>query len=237
MPKDLHFQTYFKMTEQKRYALIVAGGSGSRMNADVPKQFLLLNEKPVLMHTIERFHEYDNAMEIIVVLPEAQFPLWENLCREYKFCIQHQLVAGGSVRFESVKNGLMKIENDGIVAIHDGVRPLISFETIGRCFEIARLKGNAIPVMPVIESLRTIDGENSKAVDRSSFVTIQTPQVFNVSEIKSAYNQHFNEVFTDDASVLEAAGSAINLVEGNIENIKITHRADLILVQALLNRK
>ena len=123
------------------YALIVAGGSGSRMNADVPKQFLLLNDKPVLMHTIERFHEYDNAIEIIVVLPEAQFELWESLCREYKFSIRHQLVAGGSVRFESVKNGLSRIQGDGIVAIHDGVRPLVSLETIGRCFEIARLKG------------------------------------------------------------------------------------------------
>ena len=218
------------------YALIVAGGSGSRMNADVPKQFLLLNDKPVLMHTIERFHEYDNAIEIIVVLPEAQFPLWENLCHEYK-CIRHQLVAGGSVRFESVKNGLSRIQGDGIVAIHDGVRPLVSFETIGRCFEVARLKGNAIPVMPVIESLRMIDGENSKAVDRSSFVTIQTPQVFSVSEIKAAYNQPFSEVFTDDASVLEAAGSAINLVQGNIENIKITHPADLIFAGMLIKNR
>lgn len=225
------------MAEQKNYALIVAGGSGSRMNATVPKQFLLLNDKPVLMHTIERFHEYDNAIEIIVVLPEAQFPLWENLCHEYKFSIRHQLVAGGSVRFESVKNGLMKIDNDGIVAIHDGVRPLVSFETIGRCFEVARLKGNAIPVMPVIESLRMIDGENSKAVDRSSFVTIQTPQVFSVSEIKAAYNQPFSEVFTDDASVLEAAGSAINLVHGNIENIKITHPADLIFAGMLIKNR
>ena len=219
------------------YALIVAGGSGSRMNATVPKQFLLLNEKPVLMHTIELFHEYDNAMEIIVVLPEAQFPLWKNLCREYKFSIRHQLVAGGSVRFESVKNGLSRIQDDGVVAIHDGVRPLVSLETIGRCFEIARLKGNAIPVMPVIESLRMIDGENSKAVDRSSFVTIQTPQVFNVSEIKAAYNQLFSEAFTDDASVLEAAGSAINLVEGNIENIKITHPTDLIFAGMLIKNK
>ena len=225
------------MAEQKNYALIVAGGSGSRMNATVPKQFLLLNDKPVLMHTIERFHEYDNAIEIIVVLPEAQFPLWENLCHEYKFSIRHQLVAGGSVRFESVKNGLSRIQGDGIVAIHDGVRPLVSFETIGRCFEVARLKGNAIPVMPVIESLRMIDGENSKAVDRSSFVTIQTPQVFSVSEIKAAYNQPFSEVFTDDASVLEAAGSAINLVEGNIENIKITHPADLIFAGMLIKNR
>ena len=219
------------------YALIVAGGSGSRMNATVPKQFLLLNEKPVLMHTIERFHEFDNAMEIIVVLPETQFSLWENLCHEYKFSIRHQLVAGGSVRFESVKNGLSKIQGDGIVAIHDGVRPLVSLETIGRCFEVARLKGNAIPVMPVIESLRMIDGENSKAVDRSSFVTIQTPQVFSISEIKSAYNQPFSEAFTDDASVLEAAGSEINLVKGNIENIKITHPADLIFACMLIKNR
>lgn len=223
------------MAEQKNYALIVAGGSGSRMNATVPKQFLLLNEKPVLMHTIERFYHYDNAMEIIVVLPEAQFQLWENLCPEHNFTIQHRLVAGGSVRFESVKNGLAEIKGEGVVAIHDGVRPLVSFETIGRCFEVAAHKGNAIPVMPVIESLRVIDGEKSKAVDRSSFVTIQTPQVFSISEIIKAYNQPFSEAFTDDASVLEAAGQAINLVEGNIENIKITHPADLLFAGLLIN--
>jgi len=225
------------MAEQKNYALIVAGGSGSRMNATVPKQFLLLNEKPVLMHTIERFYHYDNAMEIIVVLPEAQFQLWESLCHKHNFTIQHRLVAGGSVRSESVKNGLAEIKDEGVAAIHDGVRPLVSFETIGRCFEVAALKGNAIPVMPVIESLRMIDGEKSKAVDRSSFVTIQTPQVFSISEIKKAYNQPFSEAFTDDASVLEAAGSAINLVEGNIENIKITHPADLLFAGMLIKNR
>jgi len=220
-----------------KYALIVAGGSGSRMNADVPKQFLLLNERPVLMYTIERFYDYNNSIGILLVLPENQFSLWATLCTEHNFNIQHQVVAGGSVRFESVKNGLSKIQGDGIVAIHDGVRPLVNIETIGRCFEVAAEKGNAIPVMPVIESLRIIDGENSKAVDRSSFVTIQTPQVFNFSEIKEAYNQPFNETFTDDASVLEATGTAINLVPGNIENIKITHPADLLFAGLLIKNR
>jgi 2-C-methyl-D-erythritol 4-phosphate cytidylyltransferase len=220
-----------------KYALIVAGGSGSRMNADVPKQFLLLNERPVLMYTIERFYDYNNSIGILLVLPENQFSLWATLCTEHNFNIQHQVVAGGSVRFESVKNGLSKIQGDGIVAIHDGVRPLVNIETIGRCFEVAAEKGNAIPVMTVIESLRIIDGENSKAVDRSSFVTIQTPQVFNFSEIKEAYNQPFNETFTDDASVLEATGTAINLVPGNIENIKITHPADLLFAGLLIKNR
>jgi 2-C-methyl-D-erythritol 4-phosphate cytidylyltransferase len=222
------------MIDFKKYALVVAGGSGSRMNAHVAKQFLLLNGIPILMRTLDRFLQYDPQMEIILVLPESQFDFWNSLCKNYHFSEKHKLVAGGSVRFESVKNGLDAITTDGIVAIHDGVRPLVSLETIDRCMKMAEEKGNAIPVMPVVESLRKFDEANSWAVDRSAYVTIQTPQVFIVSEIKKAYELGYDPAFTDDASVLERTGTKINLVEGNLENIKITHATDLVIAGALL---
>jgi len=222
------------MNELKKYALIVAGGSGSRMNAPVAKQFLLLNNYPVLMHTMVRFFQYDHTMELILVLPEEQFDYWRSLCKSYEFEIPHKLVKGGKVRFDSVKNGLDSITEEGIVAIHDGVRPLVSNETIDRCFRMTEDKGNAIPVIPVVESLRKIEGKDSKAVDRSSYLTIQTPQVFLVSEIKLAYGRGYDPLFTDDATVLERLGKTLNLVEGNRENIKITHPTDLVIAGALI---
>jgi 2-C-methyl-D-erythritol 4-phosphate cytidylyltransferase len=222
------------MNELKKYAIIVAGGSGSRMNAPVAKQFLLLNNLPILMHTLIRFFQYDQTMELILILPEEQIDYWRSLCKTYVFNIPHKLVAGGKVRFESVKNGLNSINGEGIVAIHDGVRPLVSCETIDRCVKMAVEKGNAIPVMPVVESLREMGEKGSQAVDRSSYVTIQTPQVFRVSEIKQAYEQGFDPTFTDDATVLERLGRTINLEEGNRENIKITHPTDLVIAEALL---
>jgi 2-C-methyl-D-erythritol 4-phosphate cytidylyltransferase len=222
------------MTALKRYALIVAGGSGTRMNGPVPKQFMLLAGKPVLMHTLERFATYDPTIEIILVLPSAQFNYWKELCNQYDFQIPHRLVAGGDVRFESVKNGLAQIIGDGLVAIHDGVRPLVSHETIERCCNVAAKKGNAIPVLPVVESIRMVEENINSQVDREKFVAIQTPQVFRVSEIKQAYKQGFDTIFTDDATVLERLGTQINLVEGNRENIKITHSIDLIVADALL---
>ena len=217
----------------KRFALIVAGGSGNRMKSSVPKQFLLLANQPVLMHTIERFNQFDPETEIVVILPTDQFTYWKELCSKYNFTIQHQLVAGGNIRFESVKNGLNVISTEGIVAIHDGVRPLVSIETIDHCFRVAEIKGNAIPVMPVTESIRFIEGETSQPVDREKYVTIQTPQVFRVSLIKEAYSQPCSDSFTDDATVLQAMGHVINLVEGNPENIKITMPSDLKIVNAL----
>jgi len=222
------------MTDVKKYALIVAGGSGSRMNASVAKQFLLLNGIPILMRTLDRFLQYDPQMQIILVLPETQFDYWDSLCKNYHFSQKHQLVAGGNVRFESVKNGLDAITTNGIVAIHDGVRPLVSLETIDRCMKMAEEKGNAIPVMPVVESLRNVEANNSWAVDRSVYVNVQTPQVFKVSEIKKAYELGYDPAFTDDATVLERTGAKINLVEGNPENIKITHAIDLVIAGALL---
>jgi len=218
----------------KKFVLIVAGGSGSRMNSVVPKQFMIISGKPVLMHTVKRFYDFDPSSEIIVVLPKEQISTWNKLCDDYRFRIMHSVAEGGSVRFESVRNGLSKIEGEGLVAIHDGVRPLVSPETIGRCFETAEIKGNAVPVMPVNESLRKVEGDINIAVDRSEFVSVQTPEVFRISEIKEAYKSDYKDTFTDDAGVLEHAGFKINLVEGNKENIKITHPVDIIIAETLI---
>ncbi len=218
----------------KKFVLIVAGGSGSRMNSVVPKQFMIISGKPVLMHTVKRFYDFDPSSEIIVVLPKEQISTWNKLCDDYRFRIMHSVAEGGSVRFESVRNGLLKIEGEGLVAIHDGVRPLVSPETIGRCFETAEIKGNAVPVMPVNESLRKVEGDINIAVDRSEFVSVQTPEVFRISEIKEAYKSDYKDTFTDDAGVLEHAGFKINLVEGNKENIKITHPVDIIIAETLI---
>lgn len=217
------------------YALIVAGGSGNRMNSDIPKQFMLLGNKPVLMHTIERFKQYNQQIKIILVLPESQFKYWHELCEGYQFEVVHEVVAGGEERFYSVKNGLDTIREKGIVFIHDGVRPLVSIDTINRCYTTTIEKGNAVPVLPVIESLRKIDNTKNKIVDRRNYVIIQTPQVFHTEEIKMAYNLEYLPTFTDDTSVLENTGVKINLVEGNRENIKITHPIDLTIANILLN--
>jgi 2-C-methyl-D-erythritol 4-phosphate cytidylyltransferase len=217
----------------EKHALIVAGGSGNRMGSNVPKQFLLLNGLPVLMHTMNRFWHFDNKMDQTLVLPEAQFAYWQQLCVQFQFKVPHRLVAGGSVRFNSVKNGLASISGDGLVAIHDGVRPLVSRPTLLRCFEMAREKGNAIPALPLIETLREVSPEANQAADRSRFVGIQTPQVFDVKLIKEAYSLPYNPAFTDDAMVLEQLGRPINLVDGNRENIKITHASDLDIAAAL----
>jgi 2-C-methyl-D-erythritol 4-phosphate cytidylyltransferase len=216
------------------YALIVAGGSGSRMGTEVPKQFLELAGKPVLMHTIGRFRAFDESLEIITVLPESQLEYWDLLRKKHAFHIRHTVVAGGSSRFVSVKNGLKLVGETGLVAIHDGVRPLVSIATIRRCFEAAAKYGNAVPVISPADSLRLITGNGSVAVDRQSVKIIQTPQVFNVVLIKKAYLREYKADFTDDATVLEKAGETIHLVEGNRENIKITNPEDLIISEALL---
>jgi len=220
----------------KNYALIVAGGSGSRMNSEIPKQFILLNNLPILMHSINRFTAFDHDIEIVVVLPKSQFPYWKQLCKTHNFTTPHLLIEGGETRFQSVKKGLAAIDDDGLVAIHDGVRPLVNRATINRCFETASKTGNAIPVMPVVESLRLVTPTDNKAVDRSQFVTIQTPQVFSISEIKAAYGQSFQPTFTDDATVLESTGKKIHLVEGNSENIKVTHPLDLKIAEVLIKQ-
>jgi len=216
------------------YALIVAGGSGKRMKADLPKQYLELAGRPVLMHTIERFKEFDSSIEIITVLPENQLRFWEELIKKYSFDVPHTIVKGGTARFFSVKNGLRFVDSPGMVAIHDGVRPFASLETIKRCFNTAAEKGNAIPVIVPSDSLRMITPEGSHPVNRLNVRQVQTPQVFRTDLIINAYKQDYSPEFTDDASVLERTGATINLVEGNRENIKITTPEDLLISGALL---
>ena len=217
----------------EQFALFVAGGTGSRMGADVPKQFLPLAGKPVLMRTMERFMLYGPDVRLFVVLPANQFALWAELCREHRFELKHQLVEGGASRFQSVKNGLAMLPAEGLVFIHDGVRPLVSLQTLKNCEEMALLAGNALPVIPVVESVRLLDGNTSRHADRDRFRLVQTPQTFQLGLIKQAYCQPENLTFTDDASVCEAMGTEINLVAGNPENIKITHPFDLKMAEYL----
>jgi len=216
------------------YALIVAGGSGKRMQAETPKQFIELAGKPVLMRTIERFKAFDNSIEIITVLPENQIEYWTSIQIKYSFSIKHTIAKGGATRFHSVKNGLNFVSEHGLVAIHDGVRPFVSNDTIKRCFETAEKLGNAIPVVTISESLRMVKDEGNSPIDRQMIRAMQTPQTFNASIIKKAYQQEYRHEFTDDATVLEALGEKINLVEGNRENIKITNPEDLLISNALL---
>lgn len=218
-----------------RYIIVVAGGSGSRMKSDLPKQFLPLPDRPLLMLTLEVFQRYDAEMQLILVLPEAHLSLWKSLCEQHAFELPHQLVAGGATRFHSVKNGLDQVpDGEGVVGVHDGVRPLVSSTTIDRAFMGAAEHGNAIPVVQVTESVREQDESGNRAVNRDRFRLVQTPQCFQVSLLKSAFQQPYQDSFTDDASVLEANGGSIHLVEGNRENIKLTTQADLRLAQALM---
>jgi 2-C-methyl-D-erythritol 4-phosphate cytidylyltransferase len=204
------------------------------MGAEIPKQFLELAGRPVLMHTIERFKVYNDAIEIITVLPENQLRYWIDLQKKHSFTIPHTLVKGGSNRFFSVRNGLKFVNASGLVAIHDGVRPFVSIDTIKRCFETAEKLGNAVPAISPTESLRIITEDGSLPVNRFNVKQIQTPQVFNAALIKNAYLQDYNADFTDDATVLEKKGATINLIEGNRENIKITNPEDLLISAALL---
>lgn len=214
--------------------IIVAGGKGERMQTSVPKQFIELKNKPVLMHTISVFLSYNSKINIIVVLPQTQMENWRELCKKHAFTIQHLVVNGGDTRFESVKNGLRYVGNEGLIAVHDGVRPLVSHHTIKTCFEEAERCGTAIPVVDAVESIRQIDDDGSCSVDRSKFKLVQTPQVFKAEILQKAYEQVFTPLFTDDAAVVENYGIKINLVKGNRENIKITTPFDLKIAEALL---
>ena len=218
------------------HVIIVAGGSGQRMASAVPKQFLPLGGRPILMRTIERFAAFDPAMDIIVVLPQSQTDYWQRLCHEHRFGIGHRTTAGGATRYESVRNGLALVDGEGLVGIHDGVRPLVSLPTLERCYAMAATHGNAIPACDSVDSVRMLkpDGSNT-AADRTCVKLVQTPQVFDVKLIKQAYQLGYRPTFTDDASVAEAAGIGINLTEGNRENIKITTPVDLLLAEAILN--
>jgi len=219
----------------KKNVIIVAGGNGNRMQTTLPKQFLLLQGKPILMHSIQRFYDFDPSIKIILALPSEHISLWNDLVEKYHFPVVHDIVNGGEFRFHSVKNALSKVDADALVAIHDGVRPLVSKQTIQNCFLSAERFGSAIPVIMPVDSIRKISGDKSESVDRSEYRLVQTPQVFQYSIIKIAYEQSFDALFTDDASVVEKNGHFVQLVDGNFENIKITTPSDLLIASAFLN--
>lgn len=225
----------------ERFAILVAGGQGLRMGGDVPKQFLPLGGRPVLMHTIDRFREVFPDMHIIVVLPQGQHDYWHDLCRRHHLEGGFLTAPGGDTRFHSVLNGLNAIPADvseGLVGVHDGVRPFVSRDTLRRCYEEAARSGTAVPVVPVVETLRHVspDGE-SMTVPRSDYRLVQTPQVFSLALLRQAYRQPYAPQFTDDASVVEALGERITLVEGNRENIKLTTPADLLLAKGIMEAR
>ena len=220
----------------KKFVILVAGGSGSRMGTEIPKQFLELCEKPVLMHTIQIFYDFDPESSIILVLPEVQQKFWAELCLKHSFSLPFRIANGGETRFHSVSNGLKLIDGEGIVFIHDGVRPLVSHQTIERCNQMAQKNGNAIPVLRINESLRKQKGHQSISVDRTLYLSVQTPQTFRSEQIIKSYEQDFDTAFTDDASVVEKAGFPIFMVEGNRENIKITEPSDLIVAAVFLKK-
>jgi 2-C-methyl-D-erythritol 4-phosphate cytidylyltransferase len=219
----------------KRYVIIVAGGKGLRMGGDIPKQFVEIKGLPVLMHTINRFHSFDSSIDIIVALPVDQQDYWKELCSKYKFEIPHTIVDGGDTRFHSVKNGLDQVSGEGVVAVHDGVRPFVSDEVLERCFSMAQEKEAVVPVIDVFETIRHIADGMSNTVPRDEYKLVQTPQVFLISLLKKAYSQPYVPSFTDDASVVEAMGYKVTLVEGNRENIKLTTPFDLKLAELLSN--
>ncbi|MHC1706455.1 MAG: 2-C-methyl-D-erythritol 4-phosphate cytidylyltransferase [Bacteroidales bacterium] len=221
----------------KKTFLIVAGGSGKRMLSGIPKQFLLLAGKPILMRTLEIFHRVDPSAKIIVVLPANHFEHWKALCEDYRFHLPHILAAGGITRFESVKSGLAMVEDDVWVAIHDGVRPLITTSLIRKLLEAAEKHGNAVPGLTVTESLRRLEPNKNYPVPREEYFSVQTPQVFRSTEIKQAYLMVNHSNFTDDATVLETLGFSIHLQEGDPNNIKITNLIDLVLAETILSKR
>lgn len=222
----------------KKYVIIVAGGKGLRMGGEVPKQFLPIGGKPVLMRTVEVFYQTDAETGIVLVLPQEQQSYWKNLCCQYDFRIPYILADGGCTRFHSVRNGLQVIpdeDSDSLIAVHDGVRPFVSPRVIQECFEAATRWGAVVPVLDMVDSVRQLSEDGSSmAVDRSCLKLVQTPQTFRADILKNAYRQEFTERFTDDASVVEASGVSVALVSGNRENIKITTPFDLKIAEVLL---
>lgn len=229
--------------KSEEFVIIVAGGKGLRMGSDIPKQFLPIGGKPVLMRTLERFRAYSEDLQIILVLPEAQQDYWQGLCKEYDFQVKYQLANGGQTRFHSVQNGLALIPDDaeGVVGVHDGVRPFPSIDVIRNCYETAREKKAVIPVIPVVETVRHLESAQgdrnlvqSVTVPRGEYRLVQTPQTFDIQLLKAANRQPYNDGFTDDASVVESYGHEIMLVEGNRENIKITTPYDMKIAEVLI---
>jgi len=212
----------------RKAALIVAGGKGERMDTSVPKQFLLLNNLPILMHTLAQFSHFEKT---ILVLPQSEFNYWEELCHAHNFTQPHILVEGGKTRFHSVRNGLKKIDKNTIIAIHDGVRPLVSKALINSLITETKNGIGAIPILPIKDSIRKIEGKNSSSIDRDTLYKVQTPQCFLSANIKRAYAQEFSNSFTDDASVFESNGGGITSILGEEKNLKITTKEDLLVAE------
>ena len=222
----------------QKYAIIVAGGKGLRMGGELPKQFIPVEGRPVLMRTLDTFYAYDNSIKIILVLPTDHQSYWKQLCCEYQFAVPHLIADGGSTRFHSVQNGLALVDDaEALVAVHDGVRPFVSHAVMQRCYQDAATLGAVVPVVPVVETVRQIVGEASVTVDRNAYRLVQTPQTFRASLLRRAYEQSYCDAFTDDASVVEALGEAVHLVEGNRENIKLTTPFDLAVARALVGQE
>lgn len=219
----------------ERTIIITAGGIGKRMGGDQPKQFLMLGGKPVLMHTIERLFQFDAAMQLIITLPENHISTWKQLCETFAFTIQHEIVAGGKERFHSIQNALPLCIGE-IIAVHDGVRPFVSNETLQHLFSTVLEKKAVIPVVLPKESMRKVEGETSHAVERAAYRVVQTPQVFTAEILRQAYQQVYTDFITDDASLVEQLGVAIYLVDGNDENIKLTSPIDLFVGELLLKQ-
>lgn len=221
---------------QKRYAIIVAGGSGSRMNTALPKQFMLLDGMPVLYYPLKKF--YEAGVEIILVLPEQHLSLWEQLKTEHAIAIPHTIASGGVTRSESVYNGLMCVadDTDSLTGVHDAVRAMISAELINKLYDVANEKGNAVPVIPLNDSIRKLEGNKNSAVNRTDYRIVQTPQVFKTNELVRAFQSSASKNFTDEASLMESLGYSINIVEGEQENLKITYPNDILVAESLLKK-
>jgi 2-C-methyl-D-erythritol 4-phosphate cytidylyltransferase len=225
------------MNKLKKSVIIVAGGNGSRMQSQIPKQFMLLHDRPLLMHTINCFTKAYTDIKIVLVLPSEHFDTWKKLCKEFSFETNLEIVAGGSTRFQSVRNGLTQISHDELVAVHDGARPIVSKELIIKAFESAEVNGSGVAAVPMKDSIREGTQTTSKARDRRDFFLIQTPQVFMSEILKSAFLQDEKEIFTDEASVVESTGQSIVLSEGDYRNIKVTTTEDIIIAEALIIEK
>lgn len=225
-----------------RFVIIVAGGKGLRMGGELPKQFIPIEHRPVLMRTLDTFHACDSSIQIILVLPRDHQDYWQELCTQYSFTVPHRIADGGATRFHSVQNGLALVDApEALVAVHDGVRPFVSHEVINRCYAEAEAHGAVVPVIPVVETVRQLireeetEGGKSVTVDRNAYRLVQTPQTFRATLLRRAYEQPYRDAFTDDASVVEALGETVTLVDGNRENIKLTTPFDLIVAKALID--
>lgn len=219
-----------------RYAVIVAAGSGMRMGAPIPKQFLEVGGRPILMHTLNRFMAFDASIRLVVVLHPDYIEFWRSLCEKHDYSVPHSIVSGGSERFFSVQKAIQSLVDteDAIVGIHDAVRPMVSVATLERCYATAQETGSAVPCISVNDSMRIVDADGNRSIIRSSLRIIQTPQCFSLNLLRRAFTQEYNTAFTDDASVVEALGESIELVEGNRENIKVTTPEDMHWLNLLL---